>query len=323
MAENKIYRFCENDIGTNLLSDVEYLDDAQRKIGNQPGIARSKFVNKVLKQNNAVAAGVAEFLAGRGGQDVSDADAPADFALKLENTVLKFGRSQVASAGGEANALTAKFDEPVRFSNGEIIQVRAALPNTSAATLLIEQGEAPKARAIFKNNNKALEKGDIAGLGHWLELCFDSTLDAWNLLNPAAPENIDRQYVINLIYPVGSILTSIKQDYNPNTHFAGTTWEQLPSGLFLQIADPQFENLGDFVEAGLPNIYGTMLYRAATGGLYSFFNLGKLSDPPAGGGDGGGSTFFQASGSGNSQLYGASDTVQPPAIKVSMWKRTA
>ena len=41
------------------------------------------------------------------------------------------------------------------------------------------------AKAICKGNGLALQPGDIAGAGHWLELQYDLALDRWVLQNPA------------------------------------------------------------------------------------------------------------------------------------------
>jgi len=64
MATNEILPFCSVDTGTNLLTQVEYDADGQRIIGNQPGPppARSKLVNKVLKQTSIISSGFGEFL---------------------------------------------------------------------------------------------------------------------------------------------------------------------------------------------------------------------------------------------------------------------
>lgn len=64
MATNEILPFCNVDTGTNLLTQVEYDADGQRIIGNQPGPppARSKLVNKVLKQTSIISSGFGEFL---------------------------------------------------------------------------------------------------------------------------------------------------------------------------------------------------------------------------------------------------------------------
>lgn len=78
MATNEILQFAETDTGTNLLTQAEYLADAQRPIGNQPGVARSKLVNKALRQSSLIAAAVAQFIADNQTNNVVDTAAPAD-----------------------------------------------------------------------------------------------------------------------------------------------------------------------------------------------------------------------------------------------------
>jgi hypothetical protein len=72
MATNEILPFASTDTGTNLLTQAEYSADAQRTTGNQPGIARSKLVNKSLRQVSLLAAGLAQFLANKQSTNVTD-----------------------------------------------------------------------------------------------------------------------------------------------------------------------------------------------------------------------------------------------------------
>lgn len=72
MADSFILRFCQNDIGTNLLTQAEYLADAQRLTGNQPGTARSKLVNKMMKQGALVSSAMAAWVAQKQATDVVD-----------------------------------------------------------------------------------------------------------------------------------------------------------------------------------------------------------------------------------------------------------
>ena len=72
MATSEILAFASTDTGTNLLTQAEYTADAQRTTGNQPGIARSKLVNKAMRQSNLIAAGVAKFIADYQTNNVTD-----------------------------------------------------------------------------------------------------------------------------------------------------------------------------------------------------------------------------------------------------------
>lgn len=130
---------------------------------------------------------------------------------------------------------------------------------------------------------------------------------------------------LNIIYPVGSIYMSVNST-SPSTLFGGE-WESIGSGKVLQGVDEEHA-AGTTIEAGLPNITGKFGRISAYRGedFYQDSALYKYSSFGADGWtSGGGEDFniigFDASKSNN--LYGKSDTVQPPAYVVYMWKRTA
>ena len=72
MATNNFLPFCPTDTATNLLTQVEYAADADRTIGNQPGVARSKLVNKAIRQSAFITSQVAQFAADKTGANVLD-----------------------------------------------------------------------------------------------------------------------------------------------------------------------------------------------------------------------------------------------------------
>lgn len=117
MATNEILPFASTNTGTNLLTQAEYAADAQRTTGNQPGIARSKLVNKSLRQASLIAAGLAEFIADYQSNNVTDSLTPqniADYLLAAitanipvvpdASTTVK-GKVQLATTG-EAQAFS-------------------------------------------------------------------------------------------------------------------------------------------------------------------------------------------------------------------------
>jgi hypothetical protein len=87
MATNEILRFAQTDTTTNLLTQAEYDADAQRLIGNQPGVARSKLVNKALRQSSLISAGVAQFIAEYQSNNVTDGLTPANISDYLESAI--------------------------------------------------------------------------------------------------------------------------------------------------------------------------------------------------------------------------------------------
>lgn len=182
MATNEILQFAETNTGTNLLTQAEYAADAQRSTGNQPGVARSKLVNKALRQATLLAAGLAEFIADNQANNVTDSLTPQDISDYLTSVIRSFGMP-TAVATGTANALAADFTPDVALAAGLTVLVRAATANTTTAVTLAANGGA--AKTIVKGNNVALAVGDIAGGGHWLEMTYDTTFGKWVLMNPA------------------------------------------------------------------------------------------------------------------------------------------
>ena len=131
-------------------------------------------------------------------------------------------------------------------------------------------------------------------------------------------------------HPVGSIYQTISPE-NPSVTFGGGTWEKIAQDRVLMGAS-NTHPAGTTVEAGLPNITGGFAFSSYSGAG------GWLSVSEASGvfkGREGSGAVAQAGTTGvqgvvavdmdaskSSQIYGASDTVQPPAYFTYIWLRT-
>jgi len=147
-------------------------------------------------------------------------------------------------------------------------------------------------------------------------------------------ENLDVTEVgkafVDLFYPVGSVYVGVTSTC-PLASVKGT-WELVSSGRVLQGADSNHA-AGTTIEAGLPNIEGTLSFHInGNGGLDVIspnqrglfqatgeYNV-RYTGPVAGGGLYNGANF---NASRVNSIYGNSNTVQPPAYIVNIWKRTA
>ena len=123
MATNEILQFAETDTGTNLLTQAEYAADSQRPIGNQPGVARSKLVNKALRQASLIAAGLAEYIADNQANNITDALTPQNIADYLQ-----------AAITGALGVTPPQFDNDTSLATTEFVQ--RALGNFSASQSL-------------------------------------------------------------------------------------------------------------------------------------------------------------------------------------------
>ena len=128
--------------------------------------------------------------------------------------------------------------------------------------------------------------------------------------------------------PVGSYFITETED-DPNVLFGGG-WQKLTGRYVLQCSDDNHK-AGTTVEAGLPNIAGTATYVNSddmdqtnypdTGCFYwGIYNYNKttniINKGPA-------KRNLKFSASRSNSIYGRSDTVQPPARIVNVWKRVS
>lgn len=130
------------------------------------------------------------------------------------------------------------------------------------------------------------------------------------------------------VYPIGSIYIGVT-DTCPIASLFGT-WELVSSGRVLQGAGNGY-GAGAIIEAGLPNITGSFSFYGNRGGLQeangAFYSTRQQDNAvpnmttPGPGYRTLEAISYQASSS--NPIYGRSNTVQPPAYLVNIWKRTA
>ena len=161
-------------------------------------------------------------------------------------------------------------------------------------------------------------------LNDYIEAISEELMLKVNTINSQLSSNVLSN--LQSIYPVGSLYIGTT-DTCPIANLFGT-WEKIEEGLCLQSVKGD-QVAGTTVEAGLPNITGTvqtMNSRVSNGGNGAFDGSdgGKTGSASAyGGTDYGGNATLRFNASKSNSIYGKSDTVQPPAYLVNIWKRTA
>lgn len=163
----------------------------------------------------------------------------------------------------------------------------------------------------------------------------DTTIDIYEEgLDPDTVYNVTDQQdnFINIIrdtiWPVGSIYFGMMETCPLAALFG--TWVKISAGRVIQGAD-ETNPAGTTKEAGLPNITGEFgvsipakhgntvsgAFRGSTlpGGDYNSSAVCNDTANPTYG--------FTIDASRSSEIYGASDTVQPPALCVNIWQRVA
>lgn len=157
------------------------------------------------------------------------------------------------------------------------------------------------------------------------------------------PTILSSNEILNLVYPVGSIYITVGTGTTGSTSpasFLGGTWTRLPEGYALWTASSgAYNGSTGTISAGLPNISGTIenrQYGSSDNSGALFLPTGVISYDIKGGTQTYGTTYnvanysrktslltIDASQSGADAIYGKSSTVQPPAIKIYGWRRTA
>lgn len=126
--------------------------------------------------------------------------------------------------------------------------------------------------------------------------------------------------IVDLIYPVGTVIAFAKDEEPPVLKYG--EWEEVPAGRFLQSAFGAHK-AGEEIEAGLPNIKGTTSaypqFPEGWSGAMFFTEVDTEGANVGASWPSHGYLNFDASRS--SPIYGASDTVQPPAYIVHFYER--
>ena len=130
--------------------------------------------------------------------------------------------------------------------------------------------------------------------------------------------------LLQQIYPVGAIYIGMTSSCPISALFG--TWQLITGGLTLQQANTKYP-VGTEIPAGLPNATGYVTTPVNTtsnseSALYTSNKSGDYFDSGSRGG------WSQAGRlnidlSRSSSIYGSSDTVQPPALAVNIWRRVA
>lgn len=127
--------------------------------------------------------------------------------------------------------------------------------------------------------------------------------------------------LLSSLYPVGSIYIGTQNTCPLASLISGSQWQLVAQDRALWGGNGS--NGNSTIEAGLPNITGYFGGLRTEGGTTSsgaFYNGGNNMGATNGQGSNC-SVNFDASRS--SSIYGQSNTVQPPAYRVNVWRRTA
>ncbi|WP_288637012.1 phage tail protein [uncultured Oxalobacter sp.] len=319
--------------GANVVDQLEYEKSGFLKEGFKKGMARSSEINKAIRQGSSIAAAVARFAAEKTGEDIFDNGDIGALSRQIETAISSVSSLLIADADGLPDALIARFTPKVKeLKHGLPVHVRAKDINVTVIPTF--NADETGAKAIVKGNNLPLAIGDIAGAGHWLEMQYDEALDKWILQNPAKGISPSSgvpvgtiEYFASAIPPAGYLKAdgvAVGRTTYPELFAAiGTAFGEGDESTTFNLPDlidrfaQRSSTPGLKIEAGLPNIKGT--FGADTiivdKGVSGAFTRELVQSYPLEPGGGGNAVYdFSLDASRFSPIYGASSTVQPPAL---------
>lgn len=238
MATNEILQFAETDTGTNLLTQAEYLADSQRPIGNQPGVARSKLVNKALRQSSLIAAGLAEYIADNQANNITDALTPQNIADYLQ-----------AAIAGALGVTQPQFDNDTSLATTAFVQralgnFRSDSAQISVDTTLTAADAGSPYIVTGAASNITLPTLAAAPPGTAFTFVTDKVVSfkgngAEQIHNGAGQSN---SYAVFpgealTIVAAGSVWSVVSHGYGAGSYAANTAtngYQKLPSGLIIQ-----------------------------------------------------------------------------------------
>lgn len=127
--------------------------------------------------------------------------------------------------------------------------------------------------------------------------------------------------ILGEVYPVGSLYIGTQNTCPLSTLITGSTWEIVATDRALWGGNGS--NANSTIEAGLPNLYGSFVPGVLNSQMYGdgVFTAVQSNQGEYSGGNNGGYYVFNAAQ--YNAIYGNSATVQPPAYRVNVWRRTA
>lgn len=162
--------------------------------------------------------------------EASGIDLSASELTQLLQAIAIGGRGlfNSASAGGTADAITASYTPSITsLFHGMRLFVRAAYANATTTPTFTPNSGVISAKTIIKDSGAALNAGDIAGAGNWIEIQYDQTLDKWVLLNPSSHGLLRAANNLSDLGSVATALTNLGFSY-------GTGYVKLPTGHYIE-----------------------------------------------------------------------------------------
>ena len=253
-------------------------------------------------------------------------------ATTITSSNLTASRALIANSSGKV-AVSSTTDTELSYVHGVTSAIQTQLNNKQAsvtgAATTITGSNLTASRALVSNSSGKVAVSDTTATE--LSYVHGVTSAIQTQLNNKQTANDVSSAITNMLktlFPVGSIYIGTQSTCPLATLISGSTWTLVGQNRALWGGDGS--NANSNISAGLPNITGKFTARCLmhdTGGqseqgaLYRA-DTGTWSQAAGGTDWGGTGQGIGLDASRSNGIYGASSTVQPPAYRVNVWRRT-
>ena len=329
------FEYCEQYAATATTKAGEAEKSAERAKNAVDGIDQQKAdAVKAVQQAQATATDAVTETKNEALQEVSDATADANNAANSAIRSASAAAGSATTASGAATTATTKASEAAASAEASASSASAAAASEANAKKYSEEAGAKA------NTDKTLSienaPADAKAVG---DIILDHTKDTPEAIFYSKAE-VEAKIKEILAAQREEDLARIKfwasDDPTSPASFIGGTWERIKDCTIWGASDTH--PVGTTIEAGLPNITGEFVAALrngfdtytkskiigafyANGSTDNDDNYNSIGGSPNGIPSGIAPFGFDASRS--NSIYGASDTVQPPAYCVYIWRRIA
>ena len=144
--------------------------------------------------------------------------------------------------------------------------------------------------------------------------------------------SLNLSFILDTLLPVGTVYMTENANFDPNNSWGIGVWVKTAIDRVLQGTNDK-NKVGTTIDAGLPNITGTvpttnMGWKGWNGRKSGALSVETLTNPDrqeylVRNTNEWGDIMLTIDASQSNPIYGSSDTVQPPAELVFIWKRIA
>jgi len=204
----------------------------------------------------------------------------------------------------------------ISTGNGDmpLVQWEVHMSNKSSTKIMLNPPEPPDGYSRIEGNLSNLEvEANKTNVYLFRANVQENTLTYYSPIKT----------LLDSIYPVGSIYTTTKTDFDPNISFGGT-WTQVQAGKYLLSVDKDSEQVRQYKDAILPNHYhtgsGTVTGVWVDGSSWVDASSGEKKVNRNGSAS---FSFTTSNPKTNVSDISVGDVLRPPSYTVIFWERTA